>query len=194
HVLHYDRASDPWTSIGADGTAYAIAIAFDALDYRNAVGAATSSTGGRTWLHVRPIIEESDTGPSTPFNDKESITADPTVPGVAYAVWDRLLTVDCGGSVAPAAPRTERPLPRGVSPLACFKGPTYFSRTTDGGHSWSKPRVIVPLGVNQQTIGNVIVVDPATDELYDFYNYFDGSNWFEDVIHTLGPASGQNGE
>src|SRR5207302_189730 len=123
HVLHYDRASDPWTSIGADGTAYAIAIAFDALDYRNAVGAATSSTGGRTWLHVRPIIEESDTGPSTPFNDKESITADPTVPGVAYAVCD-----------------------------------------------------------------------PATDELYDFYNYFDGSNWFEDVIHTLGPGSGQSVE
>ena len=42
---------------------------------------------------------------SFPFNDKESVTADPTRPGTAYVVWDRLATVSCG----PARPSLDAP-------------------------------------------------------------------------------------
>ena len=46
--LHYDRASDPWISIGPDGTAYGVSISFDAASPRSAVGAASSTDGGLT--------------------------------------------------------------------------------------------------------------------------------------------------
>src|SRR5205085_6479838 len=54
----------------------------------------------------------------------------------------------------------------------CFEGPTFFSRTTDGGRTWSTPVAIVPNSPDEQTISNQIVVDPRTGRLYDFYIYF----------------------
>src|SRR5207237_8480887 len=47
--LACERASDPWVSIGPDGTAYAVSISFNASNNNNAVAAATSTNGGRTW-------------------------------------------------------------------------------------------------------------------------------------------------
>jgi hypothetical protein len=181
--LNYQRASDPWVSIGpgAPGnprgsTVYSVSISFDQTPYpgdpkavKNAVGAATSYDNGRTWTNVQAIIADPCiTGtPSGPgyqcrnpraylFNDKESVTADPTRPGVAYAVWDRL--------VAPPAS------PIGFLRERAYFGPALFSRTTDYGRTWSHPRVIVGLPSQNQTIGNQIVVDRRTGTLYDFFN------------------------
>jgi hypothetical protein len=57
--------------------------------------------------------------------------------------------------------------------------------------SWSKPAVIVPTPVNEQTIGNVIVVDHQTGVLYDFFTYIDKNNNFVvEMVHTLGPGTG----
>jgi hypothetical protein len=138
--LDYDRASDPWVSIGPDGVAYAVSIsATDFPGGPNAVGAATSTDGGRTWGRLRTIKSDPAAGQ---FNDKESVTADPALAGVAYAVWDRSR-------------------PRSVA--------TMFSKTTDGGHHWSTPRAIAATGDGEQSLGNVIVVDPAIHMLYDFY-------------------------
>lgn len=136
------RASDPWVSIGPDGTAYAIAIAFGSA--RSDVVAATSSDGGRTWTNVRNLIDD-----TTAFNDKESITADPVKPGVAYATWDRIPN----GRNAPQ--------------------PAEFAKTTDGGRTWHRAKTIVPrTAVNSGTIGNQIVVDPRSDTLYDVFLSF----------------------
>jgi hypothetical protein len=44
-----------------------------------------------------------------------------------------------------------------------------MSTTRDGGRTWSRPQVIVNTAAFQQTIGNVIVADPRTGALYDFY-------------------------
>jgi hypothetical protein len=188
HVLHYDRASDPWVDVGRDGTAYAISISFNANDNANAVGAATSSDGGRTWGTLRSIITDSASDPTLPFNDKESITADPVIPGRAYAVWDRLQDVVCPPGVPPAQGTSDdRVFYNGVfghkaaaaataQALDCFDGPAMFSMTRDGGRSWSKPQAIVPPSANEQTIANQIVVDPRTHVLYDFYMYFSRGN------------------
>jgi hypothetical protein len=175
--LNYTRASDPWVSIGPDGTAYTVSISFDETDFRNAVAAATSSDGGQSWKNVRVI--KADTS-SQFFNDKESVTADPVHAGVAYAVWDRL-----------AAPNGIAIIPNpdeGAHNFFGFTGPTWFSRTTDGGQTWSTPTIIndvsAPTSQQNQTIGNVIVVDPRTDTLYDFFDAINGSG---------GNASGRHG-
>ena len=129
----YQRASDPWVAIGPDGTAYQIAIAVSgAAQTAGSVGAVLASRsgdGGRTW--DTPVTLIRDEG--LPFNDKESITADPTTPGFAYAVWDR---------------------------LDDDRGPILFARTTDAGHSWEPARVIYDPGPNRQTLNAQVVVLP----------------------------------
>ena len=174
--LDYQRASDPWVSIGpgapgnpSGSTVYSVSVSFDFSAYKadpdgshNAVGAAASYDGGATWSHVQTLIADAcDNVPSpcnaanVPFNDKESVTADPTRPGVAYAVWDRL-----------TVPRSS---PRGFVHERAYKGPTMLSKTTDYGVTWSAPQVAVRMPSQDQTIGNVIVVDPS-GTLFDFFD------------------------
>ena len=94
----YERASDPWVSIGPDGTAYAVALEAtnNTITGNNDTGIATvtSSDGGQTWGNQRLVKSDKGTSPvfefTQFFNDKESITADPIHAGTAYVVWDRL--------------------------------------------------------------------------------------------------------
>jgi hypothetical protein len=144
--LPYDRASDPWVSIGPDGTAYGSALNFDALTPRNGVAATTSYDGGRTWRNTTQLIADTEIAF---IDDKNSVTADPVRPGRAYQVWDRLQLSPDGNLF--------------------ITGPTFLSDTRDGGRTWSSPRVIVNTAPLQQTIGNVIVADPRNGNLYNFY-------------------------
>lgn len=153
--LGYERASDPWVSIGPDGTAYTVSISFNESNNNNAVAAAVSKDGGQTWSNLSVLLADNE--PSLQFfNDKESVTANPLRAGVAYAVWDRL------------------ELPNG-NPYAnlhtrAFRGPSMFSKTIDGGLTWSSPVEIVTVPSRQQTIGNQIVVNAQEGTLYDFFN------------------------
>ena len=130
----YARASDPWVSIGPTGIAYQIAIAFNGGTFQggssNAVLASRSLDGGMTWSAPATLISDG----AGAFNDKESITADPTNGNLAYAVWDRLL-------------------PSG-------NGPSWLARTTDGGATWEPARMVHNPGTNAQTINNQIAVLP----------------------------------
>lgn len=147
--LNYQRASDGWVSTGPDGIVYASGLVFDATDARNGVAASTSYDGGRTWTHTTPLIDDTQAQFS---NDKNSVTADPVHPGVAYQVWDRIDEDDAA---------------------KVYDGPAYISITRDGGRHWSKARPFVDTSVvpHAQTIGNVIVVDPRTDTLYDVFDW-----------------------
>ncbi|OLZ70466.1 hypothetical protein AV521_15170 [Streptomyces sp. IMTB 2501] len=147
--LDYQRASDGWVSTGPDGTVYASGLVFDATDARNGVAASTSYDGGRTWTRTTPLIDDTQAQFS---NDKNSVTADPVHPGVAYQVWDRIDEDD---------------------PAKVYDGPAYISVTRDGGRHWSTARPFVDTSVvpHSQTIGNVIVVDPRTDTLYDVFDW-----------------------
>lgn len=150
----YDRASDPWVSIGPDGTAYSVSISFQGIGPDNAVLASTSTDGGATW--TAPATLKEDLGTTQFFNDKESVTADPVTPGTAYAVWDRLVSPNGN--------------PKASAHASAFSGPAWFAKTTDGGATWTPAKVIVPTANRQQTIGNQIVVDPRTGTLYDFFD------------------------
>ncbi len=162
----YDRASDPWVSIGPDGKAYTVALLAtnNTISGNNdtGVGTAVSSNGGISWGDARLIKADKGTSPifevTQFFNDKESITADPLHAGTAYVVWDRLQ----GPSQSPDANLRAH----------AFRGPTWFSKTTDGGLTWTGTRAIFDPGQNSQTIGNQIVVNRQTGVLYDFFELF----------------------
>jgi hypothetical protein len=185
-VLQYERTSDPWVSIGPDGTAYAVSLPFDGNFIRNGLGTAVSHDGGRSWVDqqdIDPLVARADT--LDPSDDKESVTADPQRAGWAYAVWDQLQDIfpPCPTAQARAAVSRGREGQRRAQaavagPQPCpnlFTGPGFFSRTRDGGKSWEKPRPIVPTGPNEQTISNQIVVDRHTGVLYDFFDLIEAS-------------------
>jgi hypothetical protein len=151
----YQRSSDPWVSFGPDGVAYASALSFNRTNNFNAVAAGVSANGGKTWTNMQPIPGSvfTQTAQST---DKNATTADPLHPGTAYTVWDTL--------ILPTDQPDDNPHTQS------YTGPAYFSKTTDGGKTWSQAKVIIDTKQRQQTIGNIIVVDPRNDTLYDFTN------------------------
>jgi hypothetical protein len=135
----YERATDPWVSFGPDGTAHQIALSINDSNPTSAVLVSRSTDGGRTWGRITTL--QRDTVAEL-FNDKESITADPTDRRFVYAVWDRL--------------QTQNP----ADPASRFSGDTLFARSTDNGRTWEPTRTILdfPDNSNIQTIGNQIVV------------------------------------
>jgi hypothetical protein len=187
----YNRASDPWVSIGPDGTAYAVGLLATESTVSGGgnndtgVGVATSANGGRTWGNASLVKSDQGTSPvfefTQFFNDKESVTADPVHAGTAYVVWDRL-----------KAPSQS---PDAALRAHAFRGPIWFSRTTDGGKTWAGTRAIFDPGQNSQTIGNVIVVNPRTGVLYDFFEQFQttGSPKFTPRGFSVGFVSSSDG-
>jgi hypothetical protein len=78
-------------------------------------------------------------------------------------VWDRLVSPP--GEPAP---------PEAFENTVAFRGPTWFSRTTDGGDTWEEARLIFDPGTINQTIGNQIAVLPDNEEFDgELVNVFD---------------------
>jgi hypothetical protein len=149
----YQRATDPWVSFGPDGVVHQLALSFNdvappftAFDFDHALLASKSEDGGLTWSDPEVVIRDLD--PNV-FNDKQTITADPTDADLVYAVWDRLVF-----------PASERASVVASFNTSAFRGPAWFARSTDGGETWEPAREIYDPGQNDQTIGNQIVVLP----------------------------------
>jgi hypothetical protein len=137
----YARASDPWVSFDAAGRLYQISLSVDSAELGlSAVLASTSTDGGATWSDPKTI--QRDENPVN-FNDKESITGDWTRADTAYAAW------------IPGENRSIRSLSRSFA----YRGQPVFSKTTDGGQTWSAP---VSMAGNQNVYaqGNQIAVLP----------------------------------
>ena len=135
----YQRATDPWVSIGPTGTPFLIAYAYDQNRVNRAMLVSRSTDRGLTW--EEPTTLQHDIDPNL-IMDKETLTADPLNAQYAYAVWDRLT-----GATDP----TNR----------ANAGPVWFARTTDGGASWEPARQIYDPGPDTQTISNQIAVLPG---------------------------------
>lgn len=132
---NYDRASDPWVSIAADGTAFQMALGVSGESFTassiSAMLVSRSTDGGRTWGNAQALVRDAS---ATIFHDKNTLTADPTNAAYAYAVWGRLENN--------------------------IRGPAWFTRTTNGGLSWETSRSIYDPGVTNQTLASQIVVLP----------------------------------
>lgn len=152
--LPYDRASDPVVSVGPDGRAYAVSLSFTPNNVEpnfttdDAIASATSTDGGRSWQRLR-ILDRDTNGDVQGSLDKEWVVADPTHPGVAYVTWDHFT-----------------PNPDGT-----FHVPARFSRTTNGGRTWSAPLTIAGVPTDEAAAIDTPVVDPRTGALYVFFNW-----------------------
>jgi hypothetical protein len=138
-----------------------VAPPFTTEDFDHALLASRSTNGGLTWSD--PVVVRRDTAP-TVFNDKQTITADPTNPSYVYAVWDRLVF-----------PASERASVVASFRTSAFSGPAWFARSTDGGLTWEPARAIWDPGQRDQTIGNQIVVQP-NGTLVDIFTEFNNEN------------------
>jgi hypothetical protein len=143
------RASDPWVSFAPNGDVYVSSLsAVNVFSPSQTMYVNKSTDGGQSWGPATIII--SDTDPNF-FDDKETVTADPTNSQFAYYVWDRI-------AFDPNTGTTTQPV--------------YFSRTTNGGQSWESPRNIFNGVPNSGTVGNIIVVLPD-GTLVDVFEYAD---------------------
>jgi hypothetical protein len=162
---NYDRASDPWLSFSPNGVLHAMSLVTDADPPAgfgdNGMAYNRSTDGGMTWEPATLLIEDSD---PRFLNDKNSLTADPNDSDFVYAVWDRLQTASADTHLPSAENR------RGLG----FKGPIYFTRTTNGGDSWEPARKIWESGANKQALGDQIAVLPASrsGDVLDFFTEF----------------------
>jgi hypothetical protein len=150
----WERATDPWVSFSPNGVVHLMSLSFSntvAADQpASAMLASRSLDGGRTWS--TPVTLVADT-PDL-FNDKNTITADPTDSRFVYATWDRL----------------------DFNPDTQDVGPALFARSVDNGRSWEPTRVIFSTGPNAQTIGNRIEVlpDGTLVNLFTFIDFITG--------------------
>ncbi len=190
------RASDPWTAIANDGTAFFLSLALDPAKSTTPAGArksamlvSRSSDNGATWGSPVELIAN-----NTPhvLNDKNSITADPTANGFVYAVWDQLSVFPASQGAALLAGNQGAPLARalinstaGASAVCVpfnkppckggapfykfsFTGPSILSRSANNGANWGASTAIYSPGTNAQTINNLVQVTP-NGTAYDFF-------------------------
>jgi ELWxxDGT repeat protein len=136
----YQRAGDTWLSFAPNGDLYESTLAGNITQAshlapkENAVLVSKSTDGGLTWGNPIPVIQD---GNSDRFDDKDSITADPTNSNLVYAVWERV---------------------NHFSPYV--QAVTKFVRSTDGGRTWEAPRDIFASPNNDTNTGHQILVRP----------------------------------
>ena len=125
----YETAGDPAVAAGPDNVFWYANIAFNRSDDANAVAVSRSTDSGATW-ETSFVIQTSDEEGASLFNDKEWVAADPNDPNIAYITWTQFKN-------------------DGSSRIV-------FSKTTDGGATWSAPQQVTPNLYNQ---GSVVYID-----------------------------------
>ena len=162
----FERATDPWVSFSPNGVAHQVALGINDSNVANAVLTSRSSDKGANWED--PVVVKFDDRANF-FNDKETLTADPTDSDFVYVTWQRI--------VAP----NETASARAAERAAAFRSIAWFARSDDNGASYDVVKPIFNPGNKAQTIGNQIVVLPNGDLVMLF-----------DLIQNVG-ASGDRG-
>ena len=158
----YERASDPWVTFAPNGDAYQISLSVNFVnDPATAILVSKSTDDGDTWTEPITLIRDPSGVAPFLFNDKESITADPTDANRVYAVWDRTRFPSDNANF-------------NAQHAFSFRGDIVFARTLDAGDTWEPAHTIFEPRKNQATIGHQIVVQPDGD-LFDFFTFFQGS-------------------
>jgi hypothetical protein len=144
----FEGATDPWVSFSPNGVAHQVALSINDSNFANAVLTSRSFDKGANWED--PVVVKFDDRANF-FNDKETLTADPTDSRFVYVTWQRI--------VAPSDNANAR---AGVR-AAAFRSLAWFARSDDNGASYDVVKPILDPGNKAQTIGNQIVVLPNGD-------------------------------
>jgi hypothetical protein len=127
----YERHGDPVVTAGSDGTFYAATLIGSPKTYPltyGGIGVFTSRDGGATWDGPFPVVERAPQDKPRYADDKEWITVDDTggpYDGNLYVSWIRNDTAN-------------------TQDIA-----SVFSRSTDGGRTWS-PETVLGRGAGAQ--------------------------------------------
>ena len=145
----YARATDPWVDFGPDGVAYLASLSFEQTE-PSTILVSTSADGGETWAAPAEVTPP---GQTNIYNDKQALTAHPTIPGRAYIVWAKRV-------------------PYGVEAA----NTAMFSSTSDQGETWSTPMPLFAAGAFILPVGSEILVLPDGTLLHVFSltNFSDG--------------------
>jgi Neuraminidase (sialidase) len=175
----FPRVTDPCVGFGPDGIGYQVALGTNPEFPYNESGitASRSLDGGHTWTTPQVILRESQVQAPFPFNDKESVTADPTRPGYAYAVWDRQRFPSLQEALEGAA--------HSYFEAYSFRADATLSRTANGGASWEPARSIMPTNAALATIDNQIGVT-GDGTLVDVFKYGQGSGVQPANLNAIG--------
>jgi hypothetical protein len=144
----FERATDPWVSFSPNGVAHQVALGINDSNVANAVLTSRSFDEGANWED--PVVVKFDDQANF-FNDKETLTADPTDSRFVYVTWQRI--------VAPSLNASARAGLR----AAAFRSFAWFARSDDNGATYDVVKPILDPGNKAQTIGNQIVVLPNGD-------------------------------
>jgi hypothetical protein len=146
----FSFASDPVVSIDAAGRAYVVSLAVQTgRPARVAVAVSASSDGGDKWPD--PVLIEDVTNPGK-FLDKPVILADRKRPGWAYAAWAAYADRE-GAALEPDKP-------------GAVEDEIHFSRTNDGGKTWSAPKRVYGGATESQFSQLVELPDGALLDLF----------------------------
>ena len=144
----FERATDPWVSFSPNGVAQQVALSINDSNVANAVLTSRSFDKGANWED--PVVVKFDDQANF-FNDKETITADPTDSRFVYVTWQRIVAPNMHASA------------RAGERAASFRSIAWFARSDDNGASYDVVKPVFDPGQFAQTIGNQIVVLPNGD-------------------------------
>jgi hypothetical protein len=140
----FERSTDPWIDFGPDGIAYLVDEPFNiAQDFSEAFTVARSLDGGQTWQGPFLIARDPTAGAINVY-DEPKIAVDPAAPNIVYF---SAVNYPSQGPSPGAGGRKNQML---------------FSRSTDGGITWSPLRVVgefPPSQVNERF--TIVAVPPC---------------------------------
>jgi hypothetical protein len=149
----YDQGSRP--VVGPDGTVYVFFEGSTRLATLSSTYVVKSTDGGVTWSTPTAISPLVDVIPlaNTAFRVNSFPAADVAPDGTLYAAWSSQ-TSDATGGLCPA--RTN---------AGCHSA-TFYSKSTDGGASWSTPALVLPaLDASSRTAIGYPVTQPGGSTL-----------------------------
>lgn len=167
----FDRASDPWLTVTPGKVAkdsdkhsgaifHQMSLMTDRLPpeftrLRSAYSMLRSTDGGQTWSDPIVVSNRTEFEPGAPFNDKNSLTADPYKRRFVYGTWQLLKDV--------------LPTDDSAIPIQFFYSDTFFVRTNNKGIIWEPARAIYKIR-DDVTLLAAAGIDPNVTPIFGAQN------------------------
>ena len=124
-------------------------------DLRSAYSMLRSTDGGRTWSDPIVVSNRTELELGSPFNDKNSLTADPYKTRFVYGTWQLLKDV--------------LPTDDSAIPVQAFYSDTFYVRSNDKGKSWEPARAIYKIR-NDVALLAAAGIDPGETPIFGAQN------------------------